>query len=732
MRANILILFALLPRQTLASATILQQKREQLAALHAQIDSQMDHFRKVTALLSQNVEKISSLYGEKVSNNQSESPIEEPKVEQIYSAMDETSHKLATLIKRTRSLMQRVGEYNKMALMGERGGLGLEERLENVLSDEMERRDRFMEWKSALVDAQKDAEGALDGSGPSSPYISLEELHFLFDQEKIIDPTEVLLTNSIMEYTQQSLREMQSNESIAEEAALSSYEEKYSHQFHTIMEEVKKKNEAGQCVDIPTAIEMVERELELFYLGEVNMTDYASYEMGGSVVYGLTSGAFRPRPRNNGDERHFDDKAVESMYFEQRHWTNDGNSEGGSIQDEIHQWMEKIDPWEWYTLFKLGGLRDYLPQDWERTIDWVYNRISASNEEWDNFTPRGLMDALVPSYVYHSLGLGYYGQTASPEVVITAGPSKSGGNASAFHLSKKQLGNCYPLSMNPDDDPALSYLSRHVNHFEREMDSITSLLAGPKYTVRLAQPILIDAVSLEHRSFPIPKSALEKGKMGGESAPRYVRLVGFPPCSDVYEDEECKARGFDITRPIDLGSFEYQRVMVSGRNDDYGGSDESNEASFRARNDRRRRSIQTFGVNGGTWKPPSQIDVETLKETKTTTSTGTEESQCSFDDLECSANQTSQKQVEPELDPIAKALAAQVGRGGECVPNYDDIKSVPSCGVDDSDSSASSLPSPNKDTRHIIAAVSFIIVENWGNEEYTCLYRLQVHGDAII
>ena len=56
-------------------------------------------------------------------------------------------------------------------------------------------------------------------------------------------------------------------------------------------------------------------------------------------------------------------------------------------------------------------------------------------------------------------------------------------------------------------------------------------------------------------------------------------MVGYPPCKEVDEDEEdeCGERGFDISRPIDLGSFEYQRITVTGREDDYGGSDNDGE-----------------------------------------------------------------------------------------------------------------------------------------------------------
>ena len=72
---------------------------------------------------------------------------------------------------------------------------------------------------------------------------------------------------------------------------------------------------------------------------------------------------------------------------------------------------------------------------------------------------------------------------------------------------------------------------------------------------------------------------------GGESAPRWVRVVGFPPCPTNEDDEEgdegvedgCRARGFDIERPIDLGSFEYRRITVTGREDEYGGGNSDDD-----------------------------------------------------------------------------------------------------------------------------------------------------------
>jgi hypothetical protein len=31
-----------------------------------------------------------------------------------------------------------------------------------------------------------------------------------------------------------------------------------------------------------------------------------------------------------------------------------------------------------------------------------------------------------------------------------------------------------------------------------------------------------------------------------------------------------------------------------------------------------------------------------------------------------------------------------------------------------------------------VKAVSFIVEENWGNADYTCLYRVRVHGDKVV
>jgi hypothetical protein len=650
----------------------LEHKQAHLSSLHSQLDSRIAHSQKVVDfLLRQNNQP----QREDAAHNI-------PSVEQIYNDIDHTSLKLTALISRTTRLMQRVGEYNRQALEDAQ----INERLDQVLSEEMKRRDKFAEWKSTNL-----IQDLGNNDTVVNEYMSLEDLHAMFDHEKLITPTEEELTQSILEYTRRQLDEMERSESAAANAALEDANKAYAAQFASISS-VNNEISSGACISIPQSVSMVNNELISHHLG-VNMVDYAAYETGGSVVYSLTSLAYRPIPRNTVPSK--EDVAVEQMWFErQAYYEKEHNK---SIKKKMEELLQRHSFKEWYSNYPLGNIRQYLPQDWERTIDWMYHRFS-SRKKWDDYTPRGAMDAIVPDYVYQSLGFGELAQTAGPEVVIS---SKGG--------MSKQLGYCYPLSMHPDDDPALSYISR-IDSFDGD-ESVSSLLTGAKFTIRLSQPIYIDAVTLEQKSFPISKMALEAGLKGGESAPRHVRVVGFPSCSDT-EDEDCVTRGFDVTNPIDLGSLEYQRVTVSGQEDD----DEGAKM-------RRKRSVQTFAVKGGTWKPQTGSD-EALETPETSVA---ETSQCSFDDLECNAKQLQPQQPDnAELDPLAKALAAQ-GGGGECKPNYEDMQAAPSCGGDDDISNAPSASS----NRNAVAAVSFIIEENWGNSEYTCLYRVQVHGDAV-
>jgi hypothetical protein len=227
-----------------------------------------------------------------------------------------------------------------------------------------------------------------------------------------------------------------------------------------------------------------------------------------------------------------------------------------------------------------------------------------------------------------------------------------------------------------------------------------------------------------------------------------MRVVGFPPCStkgrdddyeddDIDDDNECAVRGFDIAKPIDLGSFEYQRIQpetgdVNGSEGLGEDEDEMKDESFRDEIERR-RSIQTFAVKGGRWKPSSLLndDSTDYKSEMIEEYDSRDPRQCSEDSASCEA-----LLEENELDELVLEEDESLPVG-QCAPPKD-VDSVPSCGADTSSTlsttskkrrGGSSTTSARQ--RQVVEAVSFIIEENWGNRDYTCLYRVRVHGDAV-
>ena len=97
-------------------------------------------------------------------------------------------------------------------------------------------------------------------------------------------------------------------------------------------------------------------------------------------------------------------------------------------------------------------------------------------------------------------------------------------------------------------------------------------------------------------------------------------MVGYPPCggdtveysaSDEDDEEEsCSSLGFDVDRPIDLGTIEYERITVTGRGDDYGAGGDDEETQYSDQDIKRRRSIQTFVVKGGNKQTPLYKEAE--------------------------------------------------------------------------------------------------------------------------
>ncbi|KAL9184948.1 hypothetical protein ACHAXT_002725 [Thalassiosira profunda] len=729
-----------------AAATAAQLHR--LQAAHHHLQAEFDaKLHSVQRIRDQAKYDLGGLQKHLLPDDQSASS-SAPSLGYLFDDMDAISEKVAELSRRTEGVVEKVGEYNWRMLKGELGALrdkqeengegedgappdaavhvkevpGLRERLGGVLEAEMARRDRFQaqmaEKKASESDGSESNETAAEevcGHNASDPYVSLAELQRQFSYENIVAPSEAKL---------QQFLEMQAGEAMrrhlaADEAAWKERQQilpkRYERQFAALETQMQRAQSEGQCLPIPRAAELVGRALVQHYYDGTGLVDHASHEHGGSVVYELTSAPYVPPPRmddavigggmaaeyEHAKQKAFDEQAEEVYRMQKSLLRQD--------TDGLSEWLEGMNVWEWFTSFRFETLRHYLPDDWERLFDSLSYKLGGRS--WSEYTPRGALDALVPDYVYHSLGLSndpafgrVFGRTASPEVAISSGREKTGGNAGGWVA--KPMGHCYPLSMRPEDDPALALLGRHGDE-----DGDASLLVGPKYTVRLPYPVHVDAVSLEHRSFPIAPQELAAGLKGGESAPRWVRVVGFPPCPENGADEdECGMRGFDIAKPIDLGSFEYHRITVTGREDDYGGGDEDEDVERWALQGGRRRSIQTFAVKGGKLKPSSLLEKETPRGDDADGNT-----QCTLDDLSCGAV-PEEKEPEPEIEP------------GQCAPPKDE-DSVPSCG-EDAPTTPSKPSSEGSGARKAIEAVSFIVEENWGGE-YTCLYRVRVHGEAV-
>ncbi len=775
-------------------------------SLQSALDAKFQLVQKLQAQLHEKKKLLQLLQqGGDGEHANAESTSKETIMDAMYDDMDNIGSKVVELLRRTETVLDRVSSHNKEWIMSgtkqaENDGhaattkfsMGLEARIHNLMREEIDRRDRYQNQINAMESSlDEKEEGEEEEEEESSPYITYTELSDLLSPDHFhqifTQHSTSLLHESLMKMTSQFMQSHVANETSAWDQRsgfdlLKYYKEEYNLTTQEMMQQVQlatanEKN--GQCLTISKSLAMVARALiEHNSYDGGNMVDHANYNNGGSVVYELTSGAYTPPPRNGGDgygavggisqrvmyelaKQAMFDEHVETMYYQQ-HSINSQYSylERGHKKESIlttwlwnplSEMLETMDVWKWYTSFQMGTLRPYLPEDWERLLDRIFSDQSSSSV-WSDYTPRGIVDVLIPDYVYHALGLQntanfgrWYGRTTSPEVAISDGYSKSGGGSSGGSKSYTAMprGHCYPLSMRPEDDPALSLINlRHDG--DGGSSSSSSLLIGPKYTVRLPYPIYIDAVTFEHRSFPLPK----QNSRGGESAPRWMRVVGFPPCStkgrdddyeddDIDDDNECAVRGFDIAKPIDLGSFEYQRIQpetgdVNGSEGLGEDEDEMKDESFRDEIERR-RSIQTFAVKGGRWKPSSLLndDSTDYKSEMIEEYDSRDPRQCSEDSASCEA-----LLEENELDELVLEEDESLPVG-QCAPPKD-VDSVPSCGADTSSTlsttskkrrGGSSTTSARQ--RQVVEAVSFIIEENWGNRDYTCLYRVRVHGDAV-
>jgi hypothetical protein len=258
--------------------------------------------------------------------------------------------------------------------------------------------------------------------------------------------------------------------------------------------------------------------------------------------------------------------------------------------------------------------RKYIPQDWERFFpaiwkDWDLSKISSQ--------------ILIPSYVFHSL----------PSHVVSFLKLHFGLRIQApvetILSSNNHLGSCWRFPGR-----------------------------NGKVTLRLSKPTIIQNVTITHYPWLETAHNPKNFKRHILSAPRFLRMVGYPPCHG--EDNDClDLQGFDVSKPMNLGSFEYkiESSVIDDNDDEF--LDEVYEEP--------QSSVQTFVLSS-----PEQIKDDDDEEENYVSSSSSSA---------CSA-----------------------------------VKST--CGGEDPEMESTS-----------VVAVTLYIDENWGYEDFTCLYQVEVHGE---
>lgn len=317
-----------------------------------------------------------------------------------------------------------------------------------------------------------------------------------------------------------------------------------------------------------------------------------------------------------------DEKAAKTVYSALSQLTYDKKSKYGLVGTSIvygGEWTSDTyqhiadDSGESRITHGSRMVRKYIPQDWERLFpagwkDWDLSKVTIQN--------------LIPAYVYHSL----------PSHVVSLFKLHFGLHIQApvetILSSNNHLGSCWRFPGR-----------------------------NGKVTLRLSTPTIIKNVTISHYPWLETAHNPKNFKRHILSAPRYIRMVGYPPCDD--KDDDClDFQGFDSSNPMNLGSFEYKiHSSVTDDDDEFQDEDEVYEEP--------QSSVQTFVLSS-----PEPIKDE-----------NDEESFSSSRSSGCSA-----------------------------------VK--PTCGGDDPE--VESMP---------VVAVTLYIDENWGFEDFTCLYQVQIQGE---
>jgi hypothetical protein len=150
----------------------------------------------------------------------------------------------------------------------------------------------------------------------------------------------------------------------------------------------------------------------------------------------------------------------------------------------------------------------------------------------------------IPSYIWHSLPPPFL------SLLPTSMKLQIVPNAEIILSSDLSLGSCWPLD------------GQHG-----------------RVTLLLPYPVIPDEFTIEQ--YPTQFDGDSYLQLDQSSAPRMLRIVGYPPCVA----HDCISKGFDTKTHIDLGTFEYK--LVNSQN-----SDEKQHV-----NTAQSRSYQTFKIS---------------------------------------------------------------------------------------------------------------------------------------
>lgn len=188
-----------------------------------------------------------------------------------------------------------------------------------------------------------------------------------------------------------------------------------------------------------------------------------------------------------------------------------------------------------------------------------------------------------------------------------------------------------------------------------------------RITIQFPFPIHVTNITLEHLSPDLEKLVLTNKERHGSSAPRFLQWIGYPPCTDFQTD----------SYKCQLLGFDLTQPIILNEAFEY------NPSSF--------PFAQTF---------PAIYDQDKHGEMK-----------YSLDEEGMVFNNS------PLLGQAEEQL--------QC--------SITSCTATDNPSLAPPelTPLDGKKSPSSVQAVTLIVEDNWGNEDYTCLYRVRVYGNIV-